>query len=188
MLNGILMPRFGRYMPWYLVSGILVLIGGSLMYTLIDVSTQNALIYGLSVLVGLGAGLIQNAGYSIASAVAGHERGSDAVGLINVAQIGGTVIALTITSAVFQNLGFRYVQTALVGTDFTVADIHAALAGAKSNVFTMASQEVKAQVIDGIVKAIGQGYILVIVAGAVILICSACMKREKLFMEVTAGG
>jgi len=71
---------------------------------------------------------------------------------------------------------------------FTPEDIHAALAGAKSSVFTSVTPEVREAVVAGIVQTISDAYILVIVAGAVNLISALLMKRERLFMEMTAGG
>jgi Na+/melibiose symporter-like transporter len=187
MLNGALMPKFGYYSPWYLGSGIFLVIGGSLMYKLVDPSTPNSTVYGFSVLAAVGAGLSQQAAYSVAQAKVPVTRISDAVGFINSAQIGAIVLALTITGAVFQNVGFRYVSDALDGLGFTPEDIHSALAGAKSDVFVSISPEVKARVIEGIVRAISEGYILVVVAGAINIIAALLMKRERLFMEVTAG-
>jgi MFS family permease len=187
MLNGALMPKFGYYVPWYFIGSIFVLIGGSLMYSLVSVSTPNSQIYGFSVMLGIGAGLSQQAAYSVAPAKVEPHRAPDAVGFINSSQIGAVVIALTITSTVFQNIGFRHVSNALQGLGFSDADIHAALAGAKSTVFTSTPPEVREKVIEGIVKAIGDGYILIIVAGAVMLLCSVFMRREKLFMETAAG-
>jgi MFS family permease len=187
MLNGGLMPKFGYYMPWYFLSGVFLLIGGSLMYT-VDVDTSNAAIYGYSVLTAIGAGASQQAAYSIAQAKVSVNRIADAIGFINTAQIGSIVIALTITGTVFQSLGFRHVSAALEGLDFSPAQIHAALAGAKSDVFTTVSPAVREKVVEGIVKAISDAYILVIVAGAVTLVSSLLMKREKLFIEMTAGG
>jgi len=43
-------------------------------------------------------------------------------------------------------------------------------------------------VIEGIVKAISDSYILVVTAGAVGIVASIFMKREKLFMEMAIGG
>jgi MFS family permease len=182
------MPKYGYYVPWQYMSGICLLIGGTLMYALVDVHTPNAYIYGFSVILGFGAGCAQNSGYSVAAAIMPPHRASDAIGFINAAQIGSVVIALTISSTVFQNVGYMHVKEALEGTGYSAADIHAALAGAKSIVFTEVSPEIRAKVIAGIVKAIGNGYILVIVAGVVNLVCAALMKWEKLFMEVSAGG
>jgi len=188
LLNGALMPKYGFYLPWYIVSGVFLTIGGSLMYALVDASTSPSKIYGYSVILAIGAGISQQAAYSVAPAKVGFQRASDAVGFINVSQIGAIVIALTISYATFQNIGFSHVSAALVGQGFSAEDIHAALAGAKSDIFTNVSPEVRQQVIAGIVKAINDGYILVIVSGIVTLIASLFMRWERLFMEPSAGG
>lgn len=187
MLNGALMPKVGHYMPFFFIASVFVTIGGAVMYATVTPSTPNATIYGYSVLMAVGAGLSQQAAYSVAPAKVAPNRVPDAVGFINAAQIGAIVIALTITSTVFQNTGYRHVAAALKGLDFTSADIHAALAGAKSAVFVSAPEDVKAKVVKGIVEAISDGYILVIVAGALGLVCSLFLKRERLFMEAGAG-
>jgi len=188
LLNGALMPKFGFYLPWYIVSGIFLTIGGSLMYALVDASTPPSRIYGFSVLIAIGSGISQQAAYSIAPAKVGFQRASDAVGFINVAQIGAVVIALTISYATFQNIGYSHVSAALAGQGFSADDIHAALAGAKSGIFTSVTPELRQAVINGIVKAISDGYILVIVSGIVTLITSIFLRWERLFMEAGAGG
>ena len=195
MVNGALMPKFGFYKPWYIVAGIFLTIGGSLMYKLVDANTANGTIYGISVLIAIGAGLSQQAAYSIApvkvamNPTKGPARIADAIGFINVAQIGAIVISLTITSTIFQNIGYRHISEALTGLDFTSTDIHAALAGAKSAIFTSpdVTPEIRAKVVEGIVKAISDGYILVITAGAVLLVSGLLLRWEKLFMEPGAG-
>ena len=188
LFNGGLMPKFGVYMPWYVVSASFALIGGALMYSLVDISTSNSTIYGFSILVAIGAGLTQQSAYSIAPAKVEPHRVPDAVGFINTAQISGIVFALTITSTVFQNIGFQHLRSALAGLGFTPEELRAALAGAKSTVFITAPDSAKLAAIEGIIKAINDGYILVITAGAVSLVCALLMKREKLFMEAGASG
>jgi hypothetical protein len=188
MFNGVFMPRVGYYAPWFLVAGIFMIIGGSLMYTLVDTTTSINRIYGFSVLAAIGAGFAGQASYSVAQAKVPVDRIADAVGFINQAQIGSIAISLTITGAVFQNIGFHHIASAVQGLNFTAEDIHAALAGAKSAIFTQASDEVKERVLEGIVKAISDGYILLITAGAVCVISAMFMKYERLFLEMTAGG
>jgi hypothetical protein len=187
MLNGALMPKFGYYMPWYLFSGVFMLIGGSVMYTCVDPSTSNSAVYGFSILTAIGAGSAQQAAYSVTQAKVPVNRIADAVNFINAAQIGGIVIVLTINGAIFQSVGFREVSNAL-GPAFSTADVRSALAGAKSDIFDKITTDVRDKVIAGIVQAISDGYILIIIAGAVMIITSLLMKREKLFMEMAAGG
>ncbi|KAF2839523.1 MFS multidrug transporter-like protein [Patellaria atrata CBS 101060] len=186
MANGLLMPRYGYYAPWYLLSSIFILVGGSLMYVS-DAATSNGAIYGYTILIGFGTGIVQQAAYSIAPAKVGMQRIGDAIGFINQAQIGSIVIGLTITSTVFQNIGYKHLSSALAGQGFSGEEIHAALAGAKSAIFEGASEETKARAVDAIVKAIADGYILVIAAGALMMVCSLLLKKEKLFMAAAAG-
>ena len=181
MLNGFLMPRLGYYQPWYVASFVFMTIGGALMYSLVDAATPRSSIYGFSVLMALGAGLAATAGYSVAPTQVAPHRVPDAIGFMNTAQIGASAIALTITSAVFQNIGFVYVSGALQGLDFSAEDIHAALAGARSTVFESVSDDVRQRVLDGVVRAMGNAYVLCFVAGALGLVCSLCMRRERVF-------
>jgi hypothetical protein len=95
---------------------------------------------------------------------------------------------LTITGAVFQNVGFRHISDVLAGQNFTSEDVHGALAGVQSTVFTSVSPETREQVIAAIVSAMNNSYILIIVAGAVSILSSLVMKWERLSMEMAAGG
>jgi Major Facilitator Superfamily len=183
MFNGVLMPKLGYYFPWYTIAGVFLIVGGSLMYTTVDSTTSKSKIYGYSVLLAIGAGIAQQSAYSIAPSQVEPNRVSDANGFINFAQIGAIVVALTISSTVFQNVGFRYVKNALEGQGFADQEIHASLAGAKSSAFTSITGAVRVEAMEGIVKAINDAYILVIIAGVVMLICSMLMKKEKLFVE-----
>jgi len=55
VLNGILLGKFGYYMPWFIGAGAFVVIGSALMYT-VNETTHFAKIYGYSILYGIGAG------------------------------------------------------------------------------------------------------------------------------------
>ncbi len=187
MLNGALMPVFGYYMPWYLASGILMLIGGSLMYTVSE-HTSAAAVYGYSIIMAAGAGLSAQIAYSVAPAKLPPAQVPAAVSFINLAQIGSIVISLTIAGSVFQNIAFDNLLAALAPLDVPIADIRGALAGTQSVVFESGSEEVKAAAIKAIVQAMDKVYGLVIAAGAVTIVSALGMKREKLFMSVVAAG
>jgi MFS family permease len=187
MLNGALMPVFGYYMPWYLASGILMLIGGSLMYT-VDEHTPVAAVYGYSILMAAGAGLSAQTAYSVAPAKLPPDQVPAAVGFINLAQIGSIVISLTIAGSVFQNIAFTNLLAALAPFEVPIEEIRSALAGTQSAVFASGNAEVRAAAIKAIVQAMDKVYALVIAAGAVSIVSSLGMKREKLFLKVVAGG
>jgi Major Facilitator Superfamily len=186
MINGILMPILGYYMPWYVFSGVFLTIGGALMYTVTPETSTSAL-YGYSVLIALGAGSTLQAAYSITgSKVEPHDIAA-AVGFINVGQLGSITLALGISSAVFQNVAFNKLQVALAGYNYSPADLRAAIAGTKSVIFMTADPAVQKLAVAAIVEAMDKVYALVIAAGALALVSSVFMKREKLFMNVTAG-
>lgn len=187
MGQGILMPLVGYYMPFFVLSGIIALIGGALMYTA-TATTSAAAIYGYTILIAIGGGLTAQASYSIAPAKVRPEQVSAAIGFINVAQIGGIVIALSISGTVFQNTAFRNLSHLLHGMGFSAEQIRSAIAGAQSEVFDKISDDLRAQAIDGIVHAINQTYALIIAGSALALVTSVFLKREKLFMEMSTGG
>ncbi|KAL7946936.1 MFS general substrate transporter [Trichoderma barbatum] len=193
MFNGMLMPKYGYYQPWYTVGGAMLLIGGALMFT-VDANTSTARVYGYSVLIAIGTGLPNQASYSVTPVKVatdpryGPQMVPDAIGFINMAQIGSIVHALAISGTVFQNLAFQNLKTALAGYGFTDIELHGAIAGTQSQLLAQASEIIRTLALDAIIKAMSRVYILVIVAGAVLLLSSIGMKTEKLFMEISAGG
>jgi len=181
------MRKFGYYMPWYVISGITSVTGGALMYT-VDANTKPGTVYGFSILIAIGAGTALQAAYSVAAAKVEPKLVPSAIGFINMAQLGGTTIALTIAGQVFQSFAFKNVKVALSGLGFTDRDVHAAIAGAQSDLLANVSAEVRMQVLDGIVKAVDKVYLLIVDGGALTLVCSVFLKREKLFLAVVAEG
>lgn len=171
MLNGALMPQFGYYMPWYAISGMFLIIDGSLMYT-IDLDTSPGKIYGYSVLVAVGCGSVLQSGYSIAAAKVEPEDVPAAIGYINIAQIGSIVTALTIAGSLFQNQAVNYLSAALGGFDFTDSEVRDAIAGTQSVVFQRGSEEVRRLAVQAIIKAMDCVFVLMIAAGAMLRIYS----------------
>lgn len=181
--NGAILSAYGYYMPWYTMGGILVVIGGALMYT-VDDGTSVARVYGYTILIGFGVGLFAQASFSVAQAVVEPEMVSSAVGFITCAQISGVTIALAIANSVFLNQSQASIQTIL--PNVPTQQIQQAIAGAGSQFYQQLSGDVREQVLSAIVAAMSKTYILVITAGALVVVLSAFMKRERLFME--AGG
>ena len=182
MISGGVLPALGRYMPFYAIAGIFLIIGGALMHT-VDSETSKSSIYGFEVLMAIGAGLTMQVAYSVAPAVVEEKDIQGAIGLMNVAQIGTTAIALSIASCVFQNVGFIKLRDALVGHDFTSAEIRAALGGAQSAILAGGDATIRNSAINAIIETIGRVRILTIVAGSVSLISSIFMKRGKLALQ-----
>jgi len=187
MCNRILLPKLGYYMPWSLATGVLVTIGGALMFTL-SATTSSASVYGYSVLIAIGTGLTTQAAYSILTIKVvtdtrfGPHMIADAIGFLNMAQIGAIVHCLAISGTVYQNLAFQYLSQYLAPFGYHGKEIASIVTGTKSVTFIHAPEGVKVLAIEALVKAISHIYVLVITAGALTLVCSVLMKREKLFV------
>lgn len=177
--NGVVLSAWGYYMPWYLVGGIFVAIGGALMLT-VDTETSVARVYGYSILIGFGDGLFAQASFSVAQAIVAPENVAMAVGFITCAQVSGVTIALAIANSVFLNESQTSISKILPGVP--LSQIQAAIAGAGSQFVDNLSAQIKLEVLKAIVDAMGQTYILVITAGALAAVLSLGMKREKLFI------
>ncbi|KAE8445897.1 hypothetical protein EG329_012676 [Mollisiaceae sp. DMI_Dod_QoI] len=182
--NGAILSAYGYYMPWYTAGGIFVVIGGALMYT-VDVSSSVSTIYGYTVFLGLGTGLFAQASFSVAQAVVEPDMIASAVGFITCAQVSGVTIALAIANSVFLNKSQTSIQAIL--PNVPLADIQAAIAGAGSTFVASLSDSVKLEVLEAIVSAMSKTYILVITAGALTVVLSFAMKRERLFMVAGAA-
>ncbi|KAH7355747.1 major facilitator superfamily domain-containing protein [Pyrenochaeta sp. MPI-SDFR-AT-0127] len=187
--NGALLPKFKYYVPWYLAAGVFNSVGGALFFGLLKQTTSSGTIYGFSVLLAIGTGLAQQCAYSIATAKAPNQI-ADAIGFINNAQVGSVVIALTFTSLIFQNIGFHHVRNALVGLDFTNEQIRSALGGAKSELFSegVLGEATRESVERGIVEAIRWSFFPVLLAGAIGLVASLCMRWENVFQQTGVIG
>jgi hypothetical protein len=183
MANGILMPVFGYYMPWYLLSGVFLTTGGSLMYT-VSSETGVSKIYGYSIMVAIGAGCVTQAAYSIAVAKVTPQEITAAIGFINVAQLGSATIALAISGSVFQNISFSNLQQVLAGQGYSKDEIRTMISGTKSIVFQNLPPALKQATLECIVQAMSKVYILIIAGGSLIVISSIFMKMEKLFGKV----
>ncbi|KAI9734155.1 MAG: hypothetical protein M1818_006640 [Claussenomyces sp. TS43310] len=187
MVSGALLPIFGRYQPFYILSGILLIVGGALMHTVTD-TTKTSTIYGFEVVIAVGAGLTMQVGYSVAAAVVKPHEIASAIGFINVAQIGSVAIALSIADCIYQNIGFAKLSAALAGRGFSTAELRAALGGASSSILQGGQSEAKLLAVGAISDTISKLYIMVIAAGALSLVSGIFMRRERLRLDVVAGG
>ncbi|KAH8586122.1 MFS multidrug transporter-like protein [Bisporella sp. PMI_857] len=170
----------------FTIGGVFILIGGALMFT-VKATTSISAIYGFTVLIAIGAGLTTQSGYSVASAKVQPDRVSATIAYINVAQIGGLVVALAVSGTVFQNIAFRDLSKVLYPLGFPSSEVRGAIAGSQSDLFSHLASNVRENTVEIIVQTIGKTYVLVIAAGALCLVSSMFLQRERLFMEVSAG-
>jgi hypothetical protein len=111
---------------------------------------------------------------------------ASAVGFITCAQTSGVTIALAIANSIFLNGAQENIEKIL--PDVPVATIQAAIAGAGSTFVKSLSETLRKEVLKAIVDAMSKTYILVITGGALALVLSFGMKREKLFLAAGHAG
>jgi hypothetical protein len=183
LANGAIVSKYGYYMPWYLAAGIFTTIGAMLM-SVVSEQTSTSQIYGSTILLGFGIGLVLQASFSVVQAIVPTAKISDAVGFIACAQVSSLTILLAIANSVFLNEAQTGIRTVL--TDVLLSTIQGAIAGVGSRFVVLLLPEMRNMVIKAIVQAMGKVYILGISAGVFLTLLSLGMRRERLFL--TAGG
>jgi len=185
LLSGYLLPKVKYYVPIYLLSGICIILGGALMYIFLKPGTSTAHLYGISIVLAIGAGLSSQVGYAVATLKVQPADVANALSLQNVVQLGGATIALIIGVLVFQSAAVRNLNAVLAGQNHTQDEIKAAVAGAQSDIFDTIVGTLRGDAILAITRALQTTFILVIVAGAAITMSSIIMKWGKLFESET---
>jgi hypothetical protein len=178
LLCGALLPKLNFYAVWYLISGIIAMVGSVLLF-LISTATPLINIYGFEVLVGAGCGLTFQAAYSIALSKSPADKATSVLSFINVAQLGGGAMSLAIAGAVFQNVGFSTLQSALGGRGYSTAEIREALAGGYSAILIEGTPEVRAIASDAIGKTIAKVFGISFAGAAMVLLAGLSLRWER---------
>lgn len=184
IINGALMSKWGYYMPWYLAGGIFMVIGGALMYT-VGPTDEAPKIYGYTILIGIGAGMFVQAGFSVAQASVPEEEIPWAVGFISSGQITGVTIAISIANSIFLNGSQDRIAKIL--PDLPKDQIQAAIAGQGSAFVRSLPDDLRDDILNAIVEAMSKTYVLIITAGVVTVLASLGLKRERLFMTAAVA-
>ncbi|PWY81738.1 MFS general substrate transporter [Aspergillus sclerotioniger CBS 115572] len=180
---GFLLPKIKYYMPLCLISGVLLTLSSALFVSYLSPTTPAGQIYGFTILMAVGTGITMQLGYAVASLKVPAGDVFSAINLQNVAQIGSTVICLVIASQVFQSTAVQNLNSVLKGQGFSEIEIHNAVAGAQSTLFQSLSGELREKAIRSITDAMARAFIIPLVAGAVGVVSSLGMKRERLFED-----
>jgi MFS family permease len=180
LASGYFLNAIKVYMLIYVIGGIFLTVGGALLTTHLNPSSSTGTLYGLCVVTGIGSGLAMLTGYSIASLTTKAENAVAALSLQNVSQLGGQVIALAVAGQVFHSAAIRNLRSVLSGQNFSEQDIESAVAGLQSKVLEQVHGPLREEVILALVNALQKVFVLIPVAGGVMLLTALCMKREKL--------
>jgi len=183
--NGAIMSATGYYFPWYIIAGVLNIVGASLMYTVTEYSST-ASIYGYTVLIGIGCGAFIQSSFAVAQAKVDPKYIPSVIGFITAGQISGATISLAIANSVFLNHSTTSIAKIL--PNVPMSDIQAAISGAGSAFIKGLDAATREKVLHAIVESMSKVYILTITAGSVALVLAFLMKPgDKLFMKPGAG-
>ncbi|KAI0551962.1 major facilitator superfamily domain-containing protein [Xylaria curta] len=178
-----LLPLAKYYMPFFLFGGVLLLAGGIALHTVTSHTPLGA-IMAFSAILGAGIGILWNLAIPVCSAVLEtQEERLDQTTLHSIAQLGGTAFSLSISAAIYRNVGLNMVKDAAGFTGFTDTEILALLAGAKSTMLDSFSPDVRQLVIDAIVNTISRLYFIVIAGGALCVVAAVFLKIEPLHIK-----
>ncbi|TVY33310.1 Efflux pump [Lachnellula subtilissima] len=184
VLNGIVMSRYGRYMPWFFAGGALGLIGSALLFT-IGVSTSAGHIYGYSILVGAGAGCFLQLPFSVVQALVEPHLIPKAIGFVTLAQLSAPGFVLAVINAVFLNEAAGNITKAL--SDVPRKTVMGILSGVGSAAFERLDERAQGLVLGYIVKGLGKGYIVAMTSGGLAIVLSVFLPRGKMLEGRTNG-
>ena len=132
------------------------------------------MVYGYSVLLGIGSGAFIQASFAVAQAKVPRNRASDATSFIALAQSIGVMLALAISGAVWQNQSFAELQNLL--PQITDPDqLRNMLSGVEDPNMTL-PEKMQMNIEHAKVHAMSHCYFLVVTAGALTLVASLFMK------------
>ncbi|KAI3343476.1 major facilitator superfamily transporter [Ustulina deusta] len=178
LANGFLMARFGYAYPWYIFGTAIGLVGNVLLYT-IDAETANANIYGYEVLLGLGIGACNQAGYAVIQTVVGPGDSSFAVPFMMMAQYIGITIGLSVSGALFVNKSLAGLRQLL--PTFSEIELNSLISGTSGDGIDVVPVALRGQTIAVLVNSLRDTFILSFVAAAVALVLSLFLKKTKAF-------
>ncbi|KAI0394065.1 MFS general substrate transporter [Xylariaceae sp. FL0594] len=176
------LPWARFYMPFYLGGNVLLLTATILLRTSAPYTSLPALM-GFNALIGAGVGVQWNLSVPVSSAVlADTEEQLDQTTLHSLAQLGGTAIALSISAAVYGNVGLGLVKKAVRFRGYTDMEILALLSGAESAMLDAFSPEARTLVIGAVAETIGRIYYVAIGGAALALLASVFLRFEPLHL------
>lgn len=142
--------------------------------------TSDSAIYGYTVLIGMGVGCFQSAGVAVASAIAPAAEVDYAVSVMTIAQILGSLAALSITGCIFQN-------EVLVNVDHALPSLPADqlshfLTGTSSSLYGPLSTSEKNLVVAALTDSIRSAFVYVTAISTFGLVLSLALSRKKLYL------
>lgn len=163
-------------------------IGSVTMYTVTsDTPTEH--VYGYSIILGAGTGIVFNLGFAVASITMFQQTGSGldvqrVSSMQNLSQLGWQLISLLIGGQMMQELSFRNLSKVMNGMGFSEEEIRKMAAGTSSKLFDSISSSIQRQAVDAITGVISKIYILSIISGVAMIVIALLLPKGRLFPKV----
>ncbi|KAJ5892741.1 Major facilitator superfamily domain general substrate transporter [Penicillium tannophilum] len=184
--SGAMMSHFGYYKPWYLGGSIIALIPAVLMSTIVNVDTPAGVIYGLEIVLGLGAGAYTQAAFAVIQAVVAPADAPNGLTLMLLAQLSGMTLGLSISGAVFVNIASNDLFALL--PQYPQSQVRQIVSGTSGQLLSSLSETLREQALAIIVSAWQNIFICVYAAAAASLVCSVLMAYKRCNVSAATGG
>ncbi|KAK0725996.1 major facilitator superfamily transporter [Lasiosphaeris hirsuta] len=183
--QGFFMVRWGYAWPWYTVGASLGLAGTVMLYVA-DLSTSEAYIYGAEVLVGLGLGIYNQAGYTVIYKVIPAADMAHALpSFMMVAQYLGVTVGLSVAGAVFVNDAKN--QLAQMLPALSDEEITSLLSGTSHTADVLVPEGLRDDVLLAILNGLRKVFIPAFVGTAVCILVSGVLTKKRLFSKSDSG-
>ncbi|TGO43440.1 hypothetical protein BHYA_0001g00700 [Botrytis hyacinthi] len=177
-IRGRLMGKLGWYQPWYIAGSILNILAGVFL-SRINITTSDAVIYGLQVISGVGTGCYGQAGFAVAQRLVPPTDIHRAISLMLIAQLTGTTLGLAIAGAIFQNVSLPQVRQ--IVPSFSTSQLSNIITQIGSGLDDQLNEVQAKEVLNIIVDALTDTYILIYAAAALSLVLSIFFTPKKLW-------
>jgi MFS family permease len=183
--SGLLLSKSGYYAPFYIIgSGMTVIASAFLFRTTAD--TSDGTIYVLSALMGLGSGIYDQVGFSIAQVKVSKEKTGQAIGFLSAGQLIGVVATLTICGTVMLNTAISGLADVL--PDVSPDVIESIVAGTAGATFQSLPPDIRTAALNVVVDAINKAYLVTLTVASIGFVCSLLLKHERIFVDEIKTG
>jgi len=182
--SGGIISATGLYTPFYLIGGILILIGYCLLHT-ISPSTGDGAIYGFIILIGSGTGMFVQAGFAVGQAISPKVEAEAAISFIMQGQLLGVIVSLAIAGSIFITEAIKGLSG--IFPNVPVSDVKDAIAGTNAEFLKTLPLDIQNEALGVIVASMDRVFILGITAGAIAIVCGILLTQRRLDMKGTFG-
>ncbi|GAQ43929.1 hypothetical protein AKAW_11042 [Aspergillus niger] len=181
----------GQIISLFIVSGTLWILFGiqqgftiasSLQATIIQVHTRPAILYGLEIVIGLGAGSYTQAAFAVIQAVVAPSEAADGLTLMLLAQLLGMTLGLSITGAIFVNVAQNSLFKLL--PNLPREQVSQVVSGTSSALLNELPDTVRERALDIIVHAWRYLFACVSFGAGVSLLCAVFMAVTLFSLEI----